>query len=281
MNIGFIVKSVLVVGIAAYALIAAGLYFNQRRMMYGADPTRTAPADAGLPDVEEKIIDTPDGQKIIAWYGRAKPGQPTIVYFHGNAGTLEGRRDRIRKYLNRGRGMFMMAYRGYSGSTGSPTEADNVADAKLAYDALLREGVRPDDIIIYGESLGTGVAVQVAIEKAVRGVVLDSPYTSLPDRAAELYPYFPVRFLMKDRYETSKHIGQMKVPLFILHGEADQIVPVEMGRKIFSLANEPKEIVTLPGAGHADHWQFGSFEVINAWIDRLWSGEIRAGHARA
>ena len=272
----FVLKAALLTAAALYLLVMAGMYFGQRRFMYFPDPTRTAPADADLPNVSERIIDTPDGEKIIAWYGKAQPGQPTLLYFHGNGGALEVRRERIAKYLKRGRGVFMMSYRGYSGSTGSPSEAHNVADAKLAYDALIGEGVKPDDIIIYGESLGTGVAIQVAREKKAQGLVLDSPYTAMVDRAAELYPWLPVRWLVTDQYESRAWIADVHIPLFILHGELDVIVPVEMGRALFALANAPKEIKTLPGAGHGDHYLFGSFEVINAWIDRLRAGEIKA-----
>ena len=279
MRIGSVLKSLVILGLITYAFIAFGMYFGQRKFLYFPSAVRTAPADAGLPDVAEKIIQTADGEKVIAWYGKAKSGQPTLLYFHGNGGALEVRRERIAKYLARGRGVFMMSYRGYSGSSGSPSEAANVADGKLAYAALIKEGVKAEDIIIYGESLGTSVAAQVAVEKPARGLILDSPFTSIVDRAAEVYPWLPVGLLLSDRYETREHIRNVKVPLFILHGEADMVVPVAMGRALFALANEPKEIVTLPGAGHGDHYKFGSFEAINAWIDRLWAGEIRPGHA--
>ncbi len=269
-------KTALIALTCLYAAIMAAMYFWQRSFLYFPDAARSAPADVELPDVVERIIETADGQKLIAWYGRAKPGQPTVLYFHGNAGALEVRRERIRKYLDRGRGMFMMAYRGYSGSSGQPSEAANVADAQAAYDALIKEGVKPDDIIIYGESLGSSVAVQLARVKPAAGLVLDSPFTSVTDRAAEIYPWLPVRWLLRDRYESSRYIGDVKTPLFILHGEADDIVPVAMGRTLFALANEPKEIVTLPGAGHGDHYLFGSFEAINAWIDRLRAGSTGA-----
>lgn len=259
---------------ALYLTAVAIMFFAQRHFLYFPDPVRTAPMTAGLPDVEERSLDTPDGERIIAWYGKAKPGQPTLLYFHGNGGALDDRRERIRAYLDLGRGVYMMSYRGYSGSTGQPTERANVADAKLAYDALLREGVAAKDILIYGESLGTGVAVQLAREKPTLGVILDSPFTSVAERAADFYPWLPVRLLMTDRYDSLSVIGEVRTPLFILHGEADEIVPVDMGRKLFAHANEPKEIVTLPGAGHNDHFMYGSFEAINAWIDRLRAGKI-------
>lgn len=257
------------------------MFAAQRKFIYFPDARRTLPADAGMADVSERVMETPDGEKVIAWYGKAKPGQPTLLYFHGNGGSLESRRERIAKYMARGRGIFMMAYRGFSGSSGSPSEAANTADAKLAYETLIKDGVKPEDIILYGESLGTGVATQVAVEKPVRGLILDSPYTAVVDRAADIYWWLPVRALVIDSYETRRFIKDVRAPLFIIHGEADDVVPVAMGRKIFELANEPKEIATLPAAGHNDHWKFGSFDTINAWIDRLWAGEIKAGHARA
>ena len=274
-------KTMILTAVALYLAICAGMYFGQRRFIYFPDPQRILPKDADLPDVAERIIETPDGARLIAWYGKAKPGQPTLLYFHGNGGALETRRERIRKYLNRGRGVFMLSYRGYGGSTGSPSEAVNVADGKRAYDALIGDGVAPQDIFIYGESLGSGVAVQVAEEKPVSGLILDSPFTSVLDRARELYPWLPVDFLLQDRYDNARHIANVHVPLFILHGEEDDIVPVAMGRRLYALANAPKEIATLKGAGHADHYLFGSFDVINGWIDRLKAGAIGAGHARA
>jgi fermentation-respiration switch protein FrsA (DUF1100 family) len=252
-----------------YGIAAAYMYFAQRRFIYYPDQLRTSPAAAGLPQVSERIIATPDGEKVIAWYGKAQPGQPTLLYFHGNGGSLELRTERIRKYLARGRGIFMMSYRGYSGSTGEPSEAVNVADAKLAYEALLKEGVAPQDVLLYGESLGSGVAVQVAMEKKVAGLILDSPFTSIVERAQQLYPWLPVGLLLKDRYESIRHIRDVHVPLFILHGEKDIVVPVAMGRQLFEAANQPKEIRTIPDAGHDDHYMFGSYEMINDWIDRL------------
>ena len=197
----FTIKVVIVVALALYAMAVVVMYAAQRRFIYFPEPGRTSPAAAGLPDVSERIIATPDGEKVVAWYGKAQRGQPTLLYFQGNGGTLELRSETISRYLARGRGMFMMSYRGFSGSTGAPSEAANVADAKLAYDTLIKDGVSPDDIILYGESLGTGVAIQVAREKKVAGVILDSPYTSILELASQYYPWLPVSLLLEDRYE--------------------------------------------------------------------------------
>jgi fermentation-respiration switch protein FrsA (DUF1100 family) len=253
---------------AVYAVIALGAYLGQRRLMYFPDPERVAPAKAGLAGVKERIIETPDGERLVAWYGRARSGRPTLLYFHGNAGGLAMRAERISDYMAEGWGVYMLAWRGYSGSTGSATEADNVADARRAYDALLREGVAPGSIIVFGESLGSGVAVRLAAERKVAGVVLDAPYTSVLELAAATYPFLPVRALLIDRYETTKYIARVKVPLLILHGEQDRVVPVAMGRELARLANEPKRLVTFPDGGHTVDGE-EAIDAIRAWIGGL------------
>ena len=195
-------------GLAAlYAVVALSAFFFQRRLTYFPDPERTAPASFNLPRVEERIIET-DGERLVSWFAPASPGRPTILYFHGNAGNLASRSERVRRFLARGWGVLFMSYRGYSGSSGSPSERANVADAKRAYEMLRREGVPPEDIIVYGESLGSGVAVQVAAEKGIAGLVLDAPYTSIVDVAAVSYPYLPVRPFILDRYETMRYLTE-------------------------------------------------------------------------
>jgi len=260
-------------------LLALIVQHLQQRLMYFPDPAYVTPAQAGLSSVTEQAIATPDGARVLAWYGRAKAGQPTILYFHGNAGSLETRSERIRKYMARGLGVFMMTYRGFGGSSGAPSEAANVADARLAFDALRRLGVPAGDIVVYGESLGTGVAVQVAAARPVAGLVLDAPYTSMVDLARLHYPWIPGRWFMTDRYETRGHIGDVHVPLLVLHGEQDDIVPVAMGREIFALAHAPKTLKTFPGAHHDDHYRFGSYDVLYAWIAALRGAEQQSGRA--
>jgi len=252
-----------------YAAVAIAAFIAQRKLMYFPDPERVPPSNFGLAGVEERMLDTPDGARLVAWYGRAAPGRPTVLYLHGNAGNLASRSERVRKYTARGFGILMLSYRGYSGSTGSPTERNNVADAKLAYEALRKAGIAADDIVLYGESLGSGVAVQVAAEKAVSGIVLDAPYTSIVDVAAGAYPYLPVRPFMFDRYETLRHLRDVTAPLLVVHGEQDEVIPVAMGEAVYAAANGPKEIVTFPGAGHSDHHIFGSSEEIFRWIEGL------------
>ncbi len=260
--------------VAGYALIAIAAYFGQRRLTYFPSTERVSPTDAGLSSVDELTLDTSDGEKVLAWYAKAPAGQPTILYFHGNGGNLELRTERIRRLMARDLGIFIMSYRGYSGSTGYPSEAANLADAHLAYQKLVGLGVAPEDIIVYGESLGTGVATRLATELPVAGVILESPYTSLADVGASRYPYLPVRAVMKDRYEQLGCIGQIHAPLLIVHGMRDQVVPFAMGEKVFAAAPEPKEFIALARAGHNDHARYGGPDAIAGWIARLRSGEL-------
>lgn len=262
----------------AYGAIAVAAFLAQRKLMYFPDSERLSPASYGLVGVEERVLASPDGAQLVSWYAAAEPGRPTILYFHGNAGNLGSRSERIRNYVSRGLGMMMLSYRDYGGSSGSPSERNNVADARLAYEALLAEGLRPQDIILYGESLGTGVAVQLAAQVPVAGVILDAPYTSIVEVAAGAYPYFPVRWFLFDRYETMSHLPGVHAPLLVVHGEDDRIIPVAMGRAVYAAAHGPKEIVTFPGAGHSNHHLFGSNEEVFRWID---AAAHRAADAQA
>ncbi len=256
---------------AAYALLLVTAYLAQRKLMYFPDTMRVQPAQVGLADVEERVLKTPDGERIIAWYGQAKPGQPTLLYFHGNGGSLAIRAPRIARFMAEGWGVYMLTYRGYGGGSGKPTEVDNVADARLAYGALVLEGVPPGSIIAYGESLGSGIAVRIGIEREVAGVILDAPYTSIVDLASGAYPFLPLRAILIDRYETTKYIANLRVPLLILHGERDGVVPVEMGRELARLANEPKRLMVFPNGGHSNLYIDGNnaIEPVRRWIADL------------
>jgi hypothetical protein len=265
------VAKIAIGALCAYAVIVAAAYFGQRKLMYFPDRVRTPPARVGLPDVEERVLVMPDGARVIAWYGKARPGEPTLLYFHGNGGGLADRAERIRRFMAEGWGILMMSYRGYSGSSGTPTELKNVADARIAYGALVVDGIEPQSIILYGESLGSGVAARIAAERPAGGLILDAPYTSVVDVAVRSYPYLPVRYLIADRYETDLVIRQVKVPLLILHGEQDRVIPVAMGRELAQMANEPKKLVIFPNGRHSDLYTNGNnaIEPVREWIRSL------------
>jgi len=252
----------LLFAVVAYCAFAIAMYKGQHLLVYRMDSRRIAPQRAGLTDVDELMLDTPDGQKLIAWHGKARRGQPTILYFHGQAGALARRSDRIRRYRAAGLGVLIVAYRGFSGSTGTPSEAANVADALMAYDWLVTRGVTASDIVVYGESLGTGVAAQVAAQRPISGLVLDSPFTALSELAAARHPYLPVKRFIFDRYDTLSHIAKADAPVLVLHGEKDPIVPLPMALRVFEAIPGPKRMVTFSEGRHLDHGRFGSMDVV-------------------
>jgi uncharacterized protein len=258
----------LIGAIALYGLLLLLGTSVQRRLLYRIDPVHVTPQQAGLSGVEELQIDAPDGASVVAWYGKAKAGRPTLLYFHGNGGSLATRTPRIERFMAEGWGVFMMTYRGYGGSTGSPSERNNIADAVRAFDRLVGFGVSSSDIVLYGESLGSGVATAVAVQRRAAGLILDAPFTSIPDVAARTFWYLPVRLIMRDRYETSRIIDKIEMPLLILHGTKDATVPVEMGRDLARLAREPKTFAELPRAGHSDIYveSYGGLAVVRAFL---------------
>jgi fermentation-respiration switch protein FrsA (DUF1100 family) len=253
-------------GLVVYGLVVLAAWLGQRQLMYHPDPTRTPPATIGLRDTREETLVSDDGTNLLAWTTPARPGMPTILYFHGNAGNLAGRANRFARYQAQGFGLYMMSWRGYSGSAGNPSEAANVADAVAAYRVLVARGIAPGSIVVYGESLGSGVAVQLAARHPVGAIVLDAPYTSIVDVAILTYPYLPVRPLLVDRYESDRHIASVRAPVLILHGERDAVIPVEMGRTLYRLANEPKRLATYPQGNHVDLDDYGAVDDVTRWL---------------
>ncbi len=236
--------------------------------MYAPDPTRYRPEAVGLSGIREEDVAAPGGARLVVWHLRAAVGQPTILYFHGNAGGLATRADRFLRYGAKGIGLTMMSYRGYSGGHGQPSEAANVADAVLVYDRLVASGVAPKDVYLYGESLGSGVAVQLATQRPVAGVILDAPYSSMVAMAAHTYPFLPVRPLLVDRYESDRHIRNVKAPILVLHGAADELIPVSMGRALHEAAPNPKDIIVFPSGKHTDLDDHGAVEAVVNWISK-------------
>lgn len=261
---------VFLVAVAAlYVVVGACMYLFQRNFLYVPSRERTLPESLGLDAVEEIELKTSDGETLVAWHHQAPPGARTLLYFHGNGGNLAGRIERVRAYRDFGFGLLMLSYRGYSGSSGSPSETANVADARLAYDWLRSKDVAARDIVLFGESLGTGVAVQLGATAEIGGMILDAPYTSMTDAAAGHYPWLPVRLLLSDRYDSLSRIGRVRAPLLIIHGARDQIIPLAHGQTMFAAANEPKRLQVYPEAGHIYHSEFGSLELVRDFVRGL------------
>jgi fermentation-respiration switch protein FrsA (DUF1100 family) len=243
-------KFFVVFAVLAYAVAALGMYVFQRKLQYLTENKGLTPESVGVVGATVEALTTPDGEKIIVWYAPAAEGKPTILYFHGNAGEIGDRPLRFNYYHSRGFGVTYVSYRGYGGSTGSPTEAGLITDATTAYDWLIAKGIAPQNIVLLGESLGSGIAVQIAAQKQVGAVALNAPYTSTADVAARIYWWLPVRVLMKDQYRSMDFIADVKAPLLVVHGDQDILIPLEFGKRLFAAANEPKEMKIIQGLGH-------------------------------
>ena len=253
------------------AVFAGGRSFGQGRFIYFPEKFRTEPASVGLDQVSELGLKAPDGTTLIAWYGKASPGKPTLLFFHGNAGALRSRTDRIMLMQQRGYGFFMLSYRGYGGSDGKPSEHKIISDAFLAYQWLLEQGVRDYDIVLYGQSLGSGVAVQVAAQRRVGCLILEAPFTSLTDIAKGSFPYLPVNLLLRDRYDSFKWIEHVSSPILVLHGAKDEIVPLELGQQLYDLARSPKTIEVFPLGTHSDLYLQGAWEKVTSFVDHSYA----------
>ncbi len=247
------------------------VYPFQRKLLYMPTGDHTSPAATGLIGATEDIIVTPDGERLVSWVSQAKPGQPTILYFHGNAGNIVWRADRFARLQSAGYGVRMVDYRGFGGSTGSPSEHGLIIDARATYDHMRAEGIAAHNIILFGESLGTGVAVQLAASHPVAAVILDSPFTSAADVGARQYPYLPVRWLMWDQFNSLAHITAIRAPLLIVHGDRDHVVPYQLGAQLFAAASEPKQLITLSGEGHTAPLDRGAWAAIVPFITRATS----------
>jgi uncharacterized protein len=255
--------------LAIYAAFCAAAYFGNRLFMYFPDPTRIAPAAAGLAGVEEIELGAADGITLVAWHARAGEGAPTILYFHGNAANAANRAEKIERMRRGGFGVFYLNNRGYGGSGGRPTEEANVADARAAYDRLIAQGVPAERIVAYGESLGSGQAVRLATERRLAAIVLEAPLTSTVDVGRRTYFWLPLRWLVADRYDNERNIRAVTAPVLILHGERDAVIPVAMGRRIYAAANEPKRLVLFPEGGHNDLFDHGAWEKAQDFIVAL------------
>jgi fermentation-respiration switch protein FrsA (DUF1100 family) len=255
-----------------YVAVVALLYVYQRDLMYFPDQIRRVPPShyAMLAGVQEVELKTADGLRVYAWYWPPPEGRPTVLLFHGNGGSLRSQRYRLKYFKEAGMGVLMPAYRGYAGSDGTPTEDGLYLDARAALDWLNRQGVRDEAIVLYGQSLGSGVATKMASERKVALVVLEAPYTSTVDVAAFRFPIVPVSWLMSDRYESLARIEKVTAPILVMHGDDDYVIPQYLGKRIFEAANQPKEGFWPEGIGHNDIFDGGGFTTAREFIDRLY-----------
>lgn len=260
-------KLILLLIAGAYVAFVGALYLFQRGVIYHPDRTRPQPAEYGVPEMRAVTLETEDGLELLAWWRPAHDEtRPVLVFLHGNAGHIGYRAEKLRPYLDRGWGVLLTAWRGYSGNPGSPTERGLYADGRAALAFLRERAIPPSRQVAYGESLGAAVAVELALETRFGAVVLEAPFTSIADVAQGMYPFVPVRPLVRDRFDSISKISRIRSPLLVIHGEDDDIIPVRYGRRLFAAANDPKAAHFVPGAGHNDLQGFGIAEVVVEFV---------------
>jgi hypothetical protein len=254
-----------VIALCLYAALATMMYLAQRSLMYFPDTAHVLPAAAGLPEAEEVSLTAADGARVAAWHVPPRDGKPVILYFHGNGGALRFRVERFSRLIADGIGLLALEYRGYGGLAGSPSEEGLIADAQAGY-RFAAARYPAQQLVLWGESLGSAVAIAIAAERPVGRVILEAPFTSAVAVGARHYWYLPVSLLMKDQFRSDTRIGKVTAPLLILHGVKDQTVPYAMGEHLFDLANKPKHIVRFLDGGHEDLDKNGALVAVGRFL---------------
>ena len=220
-----LVRRLLATLLISYVAICAAVFFGQRRLQYFPDPLPMNLAAAGVPGAEQLTLATPDGEQLVVWWVAPRDEQPVYLYLHGNGDNLEVRAARFARLVADGAGLYAVSWRGYGGSTGFPTEAGFMADARAAYVDLMRR-VSADRVVLYGESLGSTVAVMLAAESPVRALLLDSSFDSALDLAHWRFPWLPVSLLLRDTYRADLAAQRVAVPVLQVHCADDPITPL-------------------------------------------------------
>jgi len=252
-----------------YFLVLVYLYFFQRTLIYHPNENNYS-NDKLTVSVNEVEIQTKDGITLLGWYHEKNLREfKTLLYFHGNAGSLENRIHKLNKFDDMQINFLIIAWRGFSGNKGKPSEKGLYEDGQSAIKWLLEKGLKEEDIIIYGESLGTGVATHLAQNRNFGGVILETPFISMVDAAKTFYPYIPVNLLLKDKFDNKNKVKNINSPILIMHGEVDQIVPFSMGKKIFELANEPKFSYFTKYDDHMMEYDENLIKALNSFLKSL------------
>jgi uncharacterized protein len=261
-------KWILLLALVGWGGIVALAYVAQRSLMYFPDRLRTPPAAAGLPEAQEIFLQTADGEKVIAWHVPPRGEKPLVLYFQGNGGALDLRASRFRALIADGTGLLALSYRGYGGSSGSPSETGLIRDAEAVYEfAAARYGTAR--LALWGESLGTGVAVALAATHPVAAIILDAPFTSAAAVGAAHYPFLPVRWLIKDPFYSDRRILDVRAPVLVLQGARDDVVPIALGEQLFALIPGPKQFIRFPDAGHNDLDRYGATQTVREFLAKI------------
>jgi hypothetical protein len=253
----------LIAALGVYGAIVGLAAVFQRSLQYFPFGTPGQPAALGVPEMREIRVRTADGLDLFGWHAPPRAaGAPTVVVFHGNAGNLGMLWFIGRRLIDEGVGVLLAGYRGFEGNPGRPSEQGLYLDGRAALDWLNARGVADGDVVLYGLSLGSGVASQIATERRVAAVIFEAPFTAMADVGAFHYPFLPVRWMLLDRFETRARVAGVEAPLLVVHGDRDEVIPFAQGAAVFAAAREPKRFVRIAGGRHNDLWERGAGEAI-------------------
>lgn len=256
-------KLIVFAALIIYSLIVAVFYVMQRKFIYFPPQLYLSPQSVNLPNFQEVIINSGNGDKLTALWSPPKDDTHKVVmFFHGNGSAVFSNHDIFRDLTNIGLGVLSVGYPGYPGSDGSPSQASIEHAARLHYDYLMQEGITPDKLVYYGTSLGSGIAAQLAEQHPPALLVLDAPFNSILDMGRKHTPFLPVKLLMKDQYRSDLALTGLDVPLILTHGTADNVVPISQGQKLFDGYSGPKQSHIIQGGQHTNLWGLGTREII-------------------
>lgn len=259
--------------VALYLLGLFALFAAQRQILFRPDQGKPVARQVEQPGLLEVLIVTADGLDLLAWWlppaGQGETTrEPVVLYLHGNAGHIGHRAERVRQVAARGWGGLFIGYRGYGGNPGEISEAGLRLDAEAGLAALRQRGIAAGRIVVWGESLGSGLATGLAARHAVGAVVLETPFTSIAAIAKQRYPFAPVDLLLKDRFDSMASIAAIRAPVLVAVAGRDRVVPPSMGRALYATATAPAELWEVAEAGHNDLLQFGLMETMAAFLAR-------------
>lgn len=263
-------KFILII-ILIYIGVFGVLWLGRFTAIYPFDPTYVTTADAGIPQMRAQKIRSFDDTQLVVWTKQPRGRQPTIVYFHGNAGNLASRAQRFDRMIKRGYGIIAMAYRGSSGSDGAPSQQLIMKDSQFLIENINLLGFRKNQkLIFYGESLGTGVATQLAVTNPPNALILEAPFTSITDLAAKQFPIFPIRYVLDQNWNSLDAIKQIDVPLLVIHGRDDRLIPFSHAQSIFeSSKSAQKTIKIMQNTSHSNIWSINGQKFIYKFIDSI------------
>ena len=265
----------LLLAIAAYAAVVGYMYFNQRALQYDPDGDVVALSATLLNGAETITVASGDGA-VNGWYQAPRDDKPVILYYKGNTGSFSEEHERFERWVADGYGFVAFDYRGFPMSPGAISQTHILQDALAVYDWTDAKGA---PIVIWGRSLGTGPATYVASERDARGLLLETPFLSAVNVAAERYPYLPVYWVMEDQFPVNEWITRVTEPVLVAHGTADRTIDVTNGERVYALAPNKDELWIVPGADHNDLWERGIWGQAEPFFVRSMSEDAAAVHA--